>query len=176
MVAIAVATDRRRSQPHRIVRLAAVPCAEAPRRDRRAARHGGEPDRQAARSLHLLAAANVNLDDLNSAPPFSAIVTALREFVGDDDVHTYGADLVRAFLDAELPAPKRPGWPTVTSRSTAWAATTFRTNEARPRRACRRARRRAPPAGPADGRRRSRGGVVRSSPVGMNVPHRATRH
>ena len=105
VVAVAIATTGADPRRHRIVRLAA-------------ARHaaGGvvarldtplNPRRRLAG--YLQSAARLSQDDAEVAPSFGEVVEQLRELLGGEPIHSYGAGWVRAFLEAELARIEAPG-------------------------------------------------------------------
>lgn len=106
IVTLALATTGADPTRHRVLRLAAVrraPDGTLARLDLLV-----NPNRRLPR--YLTAAARLQLDDLDGAPDFAAVVPRLGELVGDHPVYVYGAAWAGAFLDAEharagLPRP-----------------------------------------------------------------------
>ena len=105
VTAIAIATTGADPQRHRIVRLSAVRIGaddgSIARLDLAIA-----PGRRLAR--YLVDGARLSPDEVEQAPTFADVVPDLCEFLGDEDVHAYGAVWIGSFLDAELGRADQP--------------------------------------------------------------------
>jgi hypothetical protein len=105
VTALAIATTGADPKRHRIVRLSA---ARIGAEDRSMARLDlvVAPGRRVAR--YLVDGARLSTDEVEQAPTFPEIVSDLRAFLGEADIHAYGAAWVGAFLDAELDRAHTP--------------------------------------------------------------------